>query len=169
MTRSCVGKKAEPLRDMVCWLDHGCDPPSLSLDAFIALQDSDPRCDGDCVRWRALPSGAMVLPAVRAVSQGGDRLGTKREALVEARKITSKGQVTIPKRFRDRFGLRAGEAVCFRENDEGELVLERQTASLDDLIGLLGPAPDGRTVSVEAMDDAVAAAVAEDHERIVSE
>ena len=38
--------------------------------------------------------------------------------------VSEKGQVTIPKPMRDRLGIRAGEAVEFRE-EHGRLVLEK--------------------------------------------
>ncbi len=41
-----------------------------------------------------------------------------------AHRLTSKGQVTIPKAMRDAIGLRPGDAVEF-ERDEGRIVLMR--------------------------------------------
>lgn len=38
--------------------------------------------------------------------------------------LTSKGQVTIPKVWRDKLGLRAGDRVTFAANDSGELKLK---------------------------------------------
>jgi AbrB family looped-hinge helix DNA binding protein len=40
-------------------------------------------------------------------------------------KMTSKGQVTIPKRFRDRLGLRPGSEVEFAENEAGDVLVKR--------------------------------------------
>lgn len=37
--------------------------------------------------------------------------------------LTSKGQVTIPKPFRDRLGLQAGTSVSFELNAAGEVVI----------------------------------------------
>jgi antitoxin PrlF len=39
-------------------------------------------------------------------------------------KMTSKGQVTIPKRVRDHFGLKAGSEVEFAVGRDGELVVK---------------------------------------------
>ena len=39
-------------------------------------------------------------------------------------KVTSKGQVTIPKRVREKLGVRPGEAVGFEEKD-GVLVITK--------------------------------------------
>lgn len=39
--------------------------------------------------------------------------------------VTSKGQVTIPKRVRESLGIQPGEAVDFRMNDRGETVIEK--------------------------------------------
>ena len=38
-------------------------------------------------------------------------------------KLTSKGQVTIPKRMRDHLGLKAGSEIEFRLNDRGEIIV----------------------------------------------
>lgn len=40
-----------------------------------------------------------------------------------ANNVTSKGQVTIPKKVRDRLGIVAGSAVTFELSDSGEIVL----------------------------------------------
>jgi len=38
-------------------------------------------------------------------------------------KLTSKGQVTIPKRMREHLGLKAGSEIEFTINNRGEIVL----------------------------------------------
>lgn len=38
--------------------------------------------------------------------------------------VSEKGQATIPKRFRDEHGITAPGKVRFRENDDGEIVVE---------------------------------------------
>jgi len=37
-------------------------------------------------------------------------------------KVTQKGQVTIPKKFRDRFFLKTNSAVVFEEKEDGILI-----------------------------------------------
>ena len=37
--------------------------------------------------------------------------------------VTSKGQITIPKRVRDLLGLRAGSRVDFQRSEDGRIVL----------------------------------------------
>jgi AbrB family looped-hinge helix DNA binding protein len=41
-------------------------------------------------------------------------------------KVSSKGQITIPKKIRDRLGLHAGVEVLFRETEYG-FILKRKT------------------------------------------
>jgi antitoxin PrlF len=42
--------------------------------------------------------------------------------------LTSKGQVTIPKRIRDAMNLEAGSAVDFAVNPEGDIVIRKAGA-----------------------------------------
>lgn len=42
-----------------------------------------------------------------------------------ATSMTSKGQVTIPKPVRDALGLKPGSKVEFRQNRQGEIVVEK--------------------------------------------
>lgn len=62
-------------------------------------------------------------------------------------KITSKGQVTIPKDVRERLGLRAGDEIEFVEDPKGFRVHKRVPASpfkkyRGHLKGLAGHDPD---------------------------
>lgn len=73
--------------------------------------------------------------------------------------MTSKGQITIPKAVRDDLGLVNGSRVVFERTPEGDYLLRREASSIRSLRGVLryhGPA-----VSVEEMNEAIAAAAAE--------
>lgn len=59
-------------------------------------------------------------------------------------KITTKGQVTIPKGIRDLLGLEPGMEVRFRYNEKREIVVERvdgirPPSRFEKLIGHAGP------------------------------
>lgn len=58
--------------------------------------------------------------------------------------VSEKGQITIPKRLRDRLGLRPGTVLDFEEA-EGRLIGRRLVAAdaLDALVGILAPIPGG--------------------------
>jgi antitoxin PrlF len=59
--------------------------------------------------------------------------------------VSEKGQITIPKRLRDRLGLRPGTVLDFEEAD-GRLIGRRLAPvdTLDELYGIL-PLPPGGT------------------------
>ena len=44
--------------------------------------------------------------------------------------VTSKGQVTIPKRVRDHLGIVPGSQVEFRRVDDGSIVIEKSETTL---------------------------------------
>jgi AbrB family looped-hinge helix DNA binding protein len=52
--------------------------------------------------------------------------------------VSEKGQVTIPKRLRERLGIRAGEVLDFEE-EHGRLVATKLTTrdAVDELFGVL--------------------------------
>ncbi|MEX1172234.1 MAG: AbrB/MazE/SpoVT family DNA-binding domain-containing protein [Chloroflexota bacterium] len=58
--------------------------------------------------------------------------------------VSEKGQITIPKRLRDRLGLRPGTVLDFEETD-GRLIGRKLVPAddLDQLYGILGPLPGG--------------------------
>lgn len=68
-------------------------------------------------------------------------------------KLTSKGQITLPKSVRDRLRLSAGDRVEFVETETGFL-LRTATRDIRELKGIL-PRPQS-PVSIEAMNAAIA-------------
>lgn len=44
--------------------------------------------------------------------------------LEEHSRITAKGQTTVPKRVRDRLGLKVGDEIVFRVSDDGAVMVE---------------------------------------------
>lgn len=73
----------------------------------------------------------------------------EKEIITEATmstKVTSKGQVTIPKAVRDALDLKPGSEVRFRYNDNRDIVLERADggrppSKFRKLLGHAGPGP----------------------------
>ena len=66
--------------------------------------------------------------------------------VVMSTKVTTKGQVTIPKRVRDLLGLRAGSEVNFRYGPNREIILERADgerppSKFAKFLGYAGPGP----------------------------
>lgn len=72
--------------------------------------------------------------------------------------IMSKGQVTLPKRFRDKLCLKPGDKIDFALESDGTLRVTPVTTSVTQLKGML-PKPD-TPVSVEEMNESIAQMVA---------
>lgn len=79
--------------------------------------------------------------------------------------MTSKGQLTIPKDVREQLGLEAGTRFYVTVRDK-EVVAVPKNRRLADLAGFLGKPPAGSGATLEALEDAIGQAVAEDDERI---
>jgi len=69
--------------------------------------------------------------------------------------VTSKGQVTIPKRIRDFLRVRSGDRIDFDIDASGTVVVRPGGADIRALKGVLRR-PRRRPVSLEAMDAAIA-------------
>jgi len=78
--------------------------------------------------------------------------------------MTSKGQTTVPKEVRDFLGLSEGAQVEWILED-GKATVKPRTLRAVDLAGILGPPPNGRTATIEDMNEAIGQAVAERLER----
>jgi AbrB family looped-hinge helix DNA binding protein len=73
-------------------------------------------------------------------------------------KMTSKGQITLPKEIRTKLGLRQGDRVRFVIEEDGRVRLMPAKRDISELVGIV-PAPK-RSLSLEEMDEAVKLAVA---------
>ena len=80
--------------------------------------------------------------------------------------VSSKGQVTLPAEFREKFGIEAGTKLTLALDDSGEARL-RKSRSLLDLAGSMAEIGRdfGRPVTRDDIDEAIAAAVVEKEER----
>jgi antitoxin PrlF len=67
--------------------------------------------------------------------------------------LTSKGQITVPKDVREALGVRPGDRLAFRIQDDGTVTVEAETVDLRSLRGIVKPTVRG--VTVEAMADAI--------------
>ena len=75
-------------------------------------------------------------------------------------KLTSKGQLTIPKIVREKLKLHTGDRVVFIVQGDSEALLKPQTKSVDEVYGML-KSPDQATRSVAEMKAAVARRIRE--------
>ena len=67
--------------------------------------------------------------------------------------LTSKGQITIPKKIRDVLGLDTGDRVAFIIREDGVVEMRPETVDLGSLYGILKPEKKG--VSLQDMEDAI--------------
>ena len=63
---SCLSchEKAEPQWDLVCQLDHGCDPIPINDAMIRALQKTDPRCEVPAELTEEEAEGLQTLMAM---------------------------------------------------------------------------------------------------------
>ncbi len=69
-------------------------------------------------------------------------------------KLTSKGQVTIPKEIRQTLNLKTGDKIEIIVARKGEALIRPVSKKVDDIFGKLHR-PSRESVSVQAMDDAI--------------
>jgi AbrB family looped-hinge helix DNA binding protein len=69
--------------------------------------------------------------------------------------VTSKGQVTLPKKVREALRIKVGDQIDFVVEAGGEVRLRAGRYDANDLKGLLHR-PGRAPVTLEAMDDAIA-------------
>ena len=69
-------------------------------------------------------------------------------------KVTSKGQITVPKEIREYLDLNSGDRIEFIVNSEGEVIIRPCTYKVSDLKGLL-KAKVKKKVTTEDMEKAI--------------
>lgn len=77
--------------------------------------------------------------------------------------VTSKGQITIPIAVRERLGIRVGTRVEFVMRDDDVVEFVPANRSIRELAGVLKD--DAPPMTLDEMDDAIAAHVLEEDER----
>lgn len=70
-------------------------------------------------------------------------------------KLTSQGQITVPKAVREALALYAGDQVRFVIHEDGGVTVEAASVDLTSLRGIVKSG--GKHVTVEQMDDAIRA------------
>jgi antitoxin PrlF len=68
--------------------------------------------------------------------------------------LTTKGQVTIPKKIREALKLHTGDKIEIIVTDNREAIIRPVSTKVDDIFCKLHK-PGRKAVSVEAMDDAI--------------
>ncbi len=64
-------------------------------------------------------------------------------------KITSKGQITLPSRVRQRLNVGPGDSVMFIEDNDGKIIVRSKSGTLGDMRGMLrrkGTSPTRDTI-----------------------
>ncbi len=54
--------------------------------------------------------------------------------MVEESKISKKGQITIPKKVRDKLGLKAGDKIVFESLPKGFLIRKKEDSDVDKVL-----------------------------------
>jgi len=80
-------------------------------------------------------------------------------------KVTSKGQITIPKKIRDYMQLNESDKVDFKVGEDGAVYITKPQKSIMDLCGSLNKYKKDRPVTVEEMHEAVLEVAAERHRK----
>ena len=80
-------------------------------------------------------------------------------------KLTSKGQTTVPKEVRDFLGLEEGTQMEWTLDDNGSATVKPRKLRAVDLLGILGPPPNGKHLSIEEMNAGVGEAVSRRFQR----
>lgn len=84
---------------------------------------------------------------------------------METAKITSKGQVTIPKKVRTKMAVDAGDRLAFRFDDDGELHVVPVRHAVKPLRGFLAEHAAGQHVGEDRIRAALHRRAAEKHRR----
>ena len=74
---------------------------------------------------------------------------------METAKITSKGQIPVPKRVRARLAVAPGDQLAFEFDEEGILRVTAVRSPLPPLRGFLAVEGAGRRIDCEQIDDAI--------------
>lgn len=66
--------------------------------------------------------------------------------MVESSKLTSKGQLLVPKRLRIKYGIKPGIRIALVESKDGLLIKPMDEAYFDKFVGILPNAPSAKEI-----------------------
>lgn len=84
-------------------------------------------------------------------------------SVIAVSKITSKGQITIPREVREQLELHAGDSLEWETGTSGRVVIRKLSGRLKNLVGMLGKPL--RSVSIDEMDEGIRAHIVRKHAR----
>jgi len=76
-------------------------------------------------------------------------------------RITSKGQITIPKSIRDRLGLTPGDEIQFEPAGDTFVLRRRRRRSVLEFVGIAGATSDRLPSTAEELDRVIGAGMAD--------
>jgi AbrB family looped-hinge helix DNA binding protein len=79
-------------------------------------------------------------------------------------KVTSKGQITIPKEIREKLHLNPGDKLLFEETEQGEVKISSPKKSIKELRGILHR-PGQKPKTVEEMNEGITEYLKEKHKK----
>jgi AbrB family looped-hinge helix DNA binding protein len=74
------------------------------------------------------------------------------EAAMITSKVTSKGQITIPKEIREFIGAEPSDRIVFIPLEEGKVLMTSQQNPVSDLFGMLNHRKKAQAVSLEEIN-----------------
>ena len=76
---------------------------------------------------------------------------------METGTLSSKGQITIPKKIRDFLNVETSEKLIFEPIDEGMVLITKEQKTATSIFGILKHRKKNQAVSQEQMDEAIRA------------
>ena len=74
---------------------------------------------------------------------------------METGTLSSKGQITIPKKIRDFLNIETSEKLIFLPIEEGKVLITKEQKSASSIFGILKHRKQNQAVSAEQMDEAI--------------
>ena len=74
---------------------------------------------------------------------------------METGRLTSKGQITIPKRIREYLSIQKNTEIVFLPVEEGKVLITAKRVSTESLFGSLKHRRLAKTVSIDEMNSAI--------------
>jgi AbrB family looped-hinge helix DNA binding protein len=99
------------------------------------------------------PFGGLSIVHGRALRDRAQFLTIGKDGAMTTAKLTTKGQITLPKSVRNVLGVDTGDRVSFRVRDDGVVELSADHVDLMSLRGIIKPKVRG--VTLEDMQRAV--------------